>query len=453
MQREHFGSRLGFILLSAGCAIGLGNVYRFPMKVGQNGGGVFVLIYIICLVLLGLPVMVMEFSMGRASQASPVRIYHKLTPEKKPWRLHGYLSLAACVMLMMFYTTIAGWILKYCVKFATGAFRGLSEDAITNVFVADTLQDPWMMLVYTAITAAAACFICSFSLQKGLERVTKYMMVTLLVLMIGMAVYVATLPGAKEGLAFYLKPDFSKINATVISEAMNQAFFTLSLGIGAMAVFGSYLGKERSLTGESVNIILLDTFVAIVSGLIIFPACFTYHIEPTEGAGLLFLTLPNVFASIPGGNILGTLFFVFMTFAAFSTVLAVYENIIACIMELTGWSRKRISLITCIAMSILNIPFILGNNVWSSFHAFGIEGKDVSDLEDFFVSTIMLPLGSLVYVIYCTWKAGWGWDRFLEEANAGKGLKLPKFVKGYATFVLPLIIIVIFVIGLIAYFS
>ncbi len=453
MEREHFGSRLGFILLSAGCAIGLGNVYRFPMKVGQNGGGVFVLIYIACLILLGLPVMVMEFTLGRAAQASPVHIYHKLTPEKKPWRLHGYLSLAANVMLMMFYTTIAGWIFKYCLLSATGSFNGLTEDAITDVFVSGTLSDPLTMLFFTAIIAVAACFICSFSLQKGLERVTKYMMVALFVLMVGMAIYVSTLSGAGEGLSFYLKPDFSKVNATVISEAMNQAFFTLSLGIGSMAVFGSYLDKDRSLMGESVNIILLDTCVAIVAGLIIFPACFTYNIAPTEGAGLLFLTLPNVFSNIPGGGILGALFFVFMTFAAFSTVLAVYENIIACLSELTGWSRKKTALITCIGMIILNIPFILGNNVWSSFKAFGIEGKDVSDLEDFFVSTIMLPLGSLTYVIYCTRKFGWGWENFLNEANTGKGIKFPSWIKGYVSYILPLIILVVFVLGLIAYFS
>ena len=452
MEREHFGSRIGFILLSAGCAIGLGNVYRFPMKVGQNGGGVFVLIYIACLVLLGLPVMVMEFTLGRAAQASPVRIYHKLTPEKKPWRIHGYLSLAANVLLMMFYTTIAGWILKYCLKSATGAFKGLGEEAITDMFM-QTLENPWMMILFTAIVAAAACFICSFSLQNGLERVTKYMMLALFVLMLVMAVYVSTLPGAGEGYSFYLKPDFSKVNATVISEAMNQSFFTLSLGIGAMAVFGSYLGKERSLMGESVNIIILDTCVAIVAGLIIFPACFTYNVPPTEGAGLLFLTLPNVFAGIPGGSVLGALFFIFMTFAAFSTVLAVYENIIACICELTGWSRKKTSLITFIGMVLLNIPFILGNNVWSSFKAFGIEGKDVSDLEDFFVSTIMLPLGSLIYVIYCTQRFGWGWDNFIGEANTGKGLKFPKWIRGYVTFVLPLIILLIFVLGLIAYFK
>lgn len=451
-QREHLGSRLGFILLSAGCAIGLGNVYRFPMKVGQFGGGAFVLIYILCLILLGAPVMVMEFSLGRAAQKSPVGIYKTLTPEKKPWRAHGYLSLVANIALMMFYTTIAGWIFRYFIKSAAGSLNGLSSDAVTDTFVS-MLGDPWMMLVFTAIIAVATCVVCSFSLQKGLERVTKYMMVALLVLMVALAVYGLSLSGAREGLAFYLKPDFSKLNASVVSEAMNQSFFTLSLGIGSMAIFGSYIGKERSLLGESTSIIILDTFVAIVAGLIIFPACFTYGIEPNEGASLLFLTLPNVFNGIPGGRVLGALFFIFMTFAAFSTVLAVYENIIACTSELTKWSRRKTALIVCIGMIILNIPFILGNNVWSSFHAFGIEGKDVSDLEDFFVSTLMLPLGSLTYVIYCTRKFGWGWKNFIEEANTGKGLKFPKWMRFYVTWILPLIIIVVFVLGIISYFG
>lgn len=451
-KREHLGSRLGFILLSAGCAIGLGNVYRFPMKVGQYGGGAFVLVYILCLILLGLPVMVMEFSLGRAAQKSPVYIYNELTPEKKGWRVHGYLSPFANVLLMMFYTTIAGWILRYFIKTAAGNFVGKDSDGVTGEFLG-MLGDPWMMIVFTAITAIVACFICSFSLQKGLERITKYMMVALLVLMVGLAIYGLTLSGAKDGLSFYLKPDFSKLDFGVVSEAMNQSFFTLSLGIGSMAIFGSYLGKERSLTGESITIIILDTFVAITAGLIIFPACFTYGIEPTEGAGLLFLTLPNVFNGIPGGRIVGALFFVFMTFAAFSTVLAVYENIIACTSEAFKWSRKKTALFVCIAMILLNVPFILGNNVWSNFHAFGIEGKDVSDLEDFFVSTLMLPLGSLTYVLYCTRKFGWGWKNFTEEANTGKGVKFPKWLKGYVSYVLPLIIIVVFVLGIISYFG
>lgn len=451
-QREHFGSRLGFILLSAGCAIGLGNVYRFPMKVGQNGGGAFVLVYILCLILLGLPVMVMEFAVGRAAQKSPVKVYHELVPEKKAWRTHGYLSLVANILLMMFYTTIAGWIFKYCIMSAAGTFEGLDSDGITQQFMG-TLGDPWMMLLFTAIIAGAACFVCSFSLQKGLERITKYMMVALFVLMVGLAIYGFTLDGGREGLSFYLKPNFDNFSMTTISEAMNQSFFTLSLGIGSMAIFGSYIGKERSLTGESLSIIILDTFVAITAGLIIFPACFTYGIEPNEGAGLLFLTLPNVFNNLPAGRIFGLLFFVFMTFAAFSTVLAVYENIIACTSELTGWSRKKTAFIAFFVMVVLNIPFILGNNLWSNFHAFGIEGKDVSDLEDFFVSTLMLPLGSLTYVLFCTRKFGWGWKNFINEANTGDGIKMPKWFKPYVTWVLPLIIIVVFVLGLLSYFG
>lgn len=451
-KREHFGSRLGFILLSAGCAIGLGNVYRFPMQVGRNGGGAFVLIYVLCLVLMGLPVMVMEFSLGRAAQKSPVYIYNELTPEKKGWRVHGYLSPFANVLLMMFYTTIAGWIFRYFIKAAAGNFTGLDADGVNNEFFS-MLGNPWMMIVFTAIIAFIACFVCSFSLQGGLEKITKYMMIALLVLMVGLAVYGLTLSGAKEGLAFYLKPDFTKINGTVVSEAMNQSFFTLSLGIGSMAIFGSYLGKERSLTGESITIIILDTFVALVAGLIIFPACFTYGIQPTEGAGLLFMTLPNVFNGIPAGRVVGALFFIFMTFAAFSTVLAVYENIIACASEVFKTSRKKTAWIVFVLMVLLNIPFILGNNVWSNFHAFGIEGKDVSDLEDFFVSNLMLPLGSLTYVLYCTRKNGWGWNNFIEEANAGKGAKFPKWMRFYVSYILPLIILVVFVLGIINYFG
>ncbi len=452
LERERLGSRLGFTLLSAGCAIGLGNVYRFPIKVGQNGGGAFVFIYLACLLILGLPVMVMEFSIGRAAQKSPVRVYHELVPEKKAWRAHGYVSLAANVLLMMFYTTICGWILRYCFMSATGTFSGLDSDAVSEVFFG-MLGDPLMMIVFTVIVAGAACFVCSFSLRGGLERVTKYMMVALLVLMVGIAIYCCTLSGAQDGISFYLKPDFSKVTPSIIAEAMNQSFFTLSLGIGAMAIFSSFIGKERSLLGESINVIILDTFVAIVAGLIIFPSCMTYGIEPNEGAGLLFLTLPNVFNGIPGGRAISVMFFIFMTFAAFSTVLAVYENIIACTQEMTGWSKKKTCVIVFAALVILNIPFILGNNVWSDFHAFGIPGKDISDLEDFFVSTLALPLGSLCYVLFCTTKFGWGWDNFFTEANTGEGLKVGKWTRRYFTWGIPIIIAVVFVLGIVSYFS
>ena len=455
-KRQHFGSRLGFILLSAGCAIGLGNVYRFPMKVGQNGGGAFVLIYLLCLVFLGLPVMVMEFSLGRAAQASPVKLYQKLTPEKKPWFAHGYLSLVANILLMSFYTTIAGWIGYYAIKSAQGTFTGIPEadaEAVVGGEFGSLLSNNPLMIICTSVVAILACLICSLGLQKGLERITKIMMAALLVLMLALAAYGLSLSGAKDGVSFYLKPDFSKITWTVVSEAMNQAFFTLSLGIGSMAIFGSYLGRERSLLGESVSIICLDTLVAIVAGLIIFPACTTYNISPDEGGALLFLTLPRVFNGIPGGRIWCTVFFVFMTFAAFSTVLAVFENIIACVSELFRIKRGLASAIVCVFMIAMNIPFILGNNVWSGFHPFGLPGKDVSDLEDFFVSTLMLPLGSLTYVIYCTRNFGWGWKNFIAEANSGKGLKFPAKIRFYASYVIPAVIILIFVLGLIAYFK
>lgn len=454
MERERFGSRLGFILLSAGCAIGLGNVWKFPMMVGANGGGSFVLVYVLCLILIGIPVMTMEFSAGRAAQASPVKMYHAIVPEKKPWRPHGYLSLVANVVLMMFYTTVAGWIFRYVVSYLSidNPFTRKSADEITGLFVG-MVSDPWMMIVFTAIIAIIGSLICSLSLSGGLEKITKYMMVALLGIMVIIAIYGLTLDGAKEGIIFYLKPDFSKITGSVVAAAMSQALFTLSLGIGSMAIFGSYIGKDRSLMGESVSVIILDTFVAIVAGLIIFPACFSFGIEPNSGAGLLFMTLPNVFASLPGGTAWGCLFFIFMSFAALSTVIAVYENIIACTSELTGWSRKKTSLIVCIAMIILNIPMILGCNVWSNFHPFGLDGKDVSDLEDFFVSYIMLPLGSLTYVIFCTNKFGWGWDNFVAEANTGKGLKVKKWMYGYMRFVLPIVMFAIFVIGMLSYFG
>lgn len=454
MERERFGSRLGFILLSAGCAIGLGNVWKFPMMVGANGGGSFVLVYVLCLILIGIPVMTMEFSAGRAAQASPVKMYHAIVPEKKPWRAHGYLSLVANVVLMMFYTTVAGWIFRYVVSYLSidNPFTRKSADEITGLFVG-MVSDPWMMIVFTAIIAIIGSLICSLSLSGGLEKITKYMMVALLGIMVIIAIYGLTLDGAKEGIIFYLKPDFSKITGSVVAAAMSQALFTLSLGIGSMAIFGSYIGKDRSLMGESVSVIILDTFVAIVAGLIIFPACFSFGIEPNSGAGLLFMTLPNVFASLPGGTAWGCLFFIFMSFAALSTVIAVYENIIACTSELTGWSRKKTSLIVCIAMIILNIPMILGCNVWSNFHPFGLDGKDVSDLEDFFVSYIMLPLGSLTYVIFCTNKFGWGWDNFVAEANTGKGLKVKKWMYGYMRFVLPIVMFAIFVIGMLSYFG
>lgn len=452
-ERQHFGSRIGFILLSAGCAIGLGNVWKFPMMVGEMGGGSFVLVYLFCLALIGIPVLTMEYAVGRAAQASPVRVYHKLVPTKKPWRAHGYISLAANIVLMMFYTPVAGWILRYAGFAAVGSFETKNAEQIEHLFYTDVLEDPWMMLLFTAIVAIVCSLVCSLSLGGGLEKITKYMMIALMVMLVAIAGYGLTLSGASEGIAFYLKPDFSKINLKIFGAAMCQAMFTLSLGIGCMAIFGSYIGRERSLLGESVNVVVLDTLVALVSGLIIFPACFTFGIQPDSGPGLLFITLPNVFISLPGGRIWGCLFFIFMVFAALSTVIAVYENIIACIVELTGWRRKPTSFVVCLGMIILCIPMILGYNVWSGFRPFGLEGKNIYDLEDFFVTYLSIPLGSLAYILFCTNRFGWGWENYLAEVNEGKGMKVRKGMYVYMRFILPILVLAIFIISLLGYFG
>lgn len=446
MNRDHLGSRLGFILLSAGCAIGVGNVWKFPWMVGQYGGGAFVLIYIIFLLILGLPVMTMEFSMGRAAQKSPILMYKVLTPDKKAWNIHGVFCFIGNVVLMMFYTVVAGWLLYYFYSMVTGKFAGLTNEDIGNYF-GGMLSDPKILITYMIIITVLGFFVLSFSLKGGLERVTKVMMVALLIIMVVIAINSLTLSGASKGLSFYLVPDFSKINGEVLVGAMNQAFFTLSLGIGAMAIFGSYIGKDRALMGESVNVIILDTFVAIVAGLIIFPACFTYDVEPGAGPSLIFITLPNIFMNMPLGRFWGSLFFLFMTFAAFSTVLAVFENILACVRDMTDWSRTKTSIICCIAIIILSLPCALGFNVWSSITPLGA-GSGIMDLEDFIVSNCLLPLGSLIYVIYCTYKFGWGWDNFTKEANEGKGLKVSNSIYYYCKFVLPIIIILIFAIGI-----
>lgn len=451
--RQHFGSRIGFILLSAGCAIGLGNIWKFPMMVGSMGGGSFVLVYLFCLILIGIPVLTMEYAVGRAAQASPVRVYHKLVPKKKPWRIHGFWSLAANIVLMAFYTPVAGWILRYAGFSIVGTFESKDATQIGELFNKDVLGDPWMMLLFTAIVAIVCSAVCSLSLGGGLEKITKYMMIALLLMLFIIAGYGLSLDGAKEGIRFYLKPDFTKIDLTIFGAAMCQAMFTLSLGIGCMAIFGSYIGKDRSILGESVNVVVLDTIVAIVAGLIIFPACFTYGIEPDSGPGLLFITLPNVFVSLPGGRIWGGLFFIFMVFAALSTVIAVYENIIACIMELTGWKRRRTALLVCIGMIILCIPMILGYNKWSGFQPFGLDGKNFYDLEDFFVTYLSIPLGSLAYILFCTNRFGWGWDNYMNEVNTGKGMKIRKGLYVYMRFVLPILVLVIFVISLLGYFG
>ncbi len=449
MQRERLGSRLGFILLSAGCAIGCGNVWKFPWMAGQYGGGAFVLIYLLFLVIMGLPVMVIEFSLGRASQASPVKLYQKLEKPGQKWHLHGKAALVANFLLMMFYTSVTGWILYYFVSFLKGDMTGITDKVASGNFD-NMLASPGIMVGFMAIIVVLGFLILSFGLQKGVERVTKYMMVALLALMIILAINSFTLSGAGEGLSFYLKPDLTKINGNVIVGAMNQAFFTLSLGIGSMAIFGSYIGKDRSLAGESLNILILDTFVAVVAGLIIFPACFTYDVEPGAGPGLLFVSMAKVFNNMAGGRWWGTLFFLFMLFAAFSTILAVFENILACVRELTNWKRVKTCIICGVLVLILSIPCALGFNLLSGFVPFN-NGSSVLDLEDFLVSYCALPLGALCYVLFVVSKKGWGFDNFLAEANAGKGLKLGRWIRPYMTYILPALIILIFVIGILTF--
>ena len=403
-ERERLGSRLGFILISAGCAIGIGNVWKFPYMAGQGGGGAFVLFYLLFLLILGLPIMTMEFAVGRASQKSPVKAYYALEKPGQKWHIHGYITLIGCYLLMMFYTTVAGWMLHYFYLTATGKFTGLDSDAVASQFNT-MLSQPQVMGFWMVIIVIAGILVCSIGLQNGLEKVTKVMMISLLFIMVILAINSFFMDGAKEGLSFYLIPDFERMKEIgiikTITGAMNQAFFTLSLGIGAMSIFGSYIGKERSLLGESLNIALLDTFVAITSGLIIFPACFTFHVDQTSGPGLIFITLPNIFNHIPMGKLWGSLFFIFMSFAAFSTILAVFENIISCGMELTGWSRKKSSFINAIAIILLSVPCVLGYNLWSS-DIFAVFGGAVLDFEDFLVSNLFLPLGSLVYLLFCT---------------------------------------------------
>ena len=450
MEREKLGSRLGFILLSAGCAIGIGNVWKFPYMTGQYGGGAFVLFYVFFLLVLGLPIMSMEFAVGRASRKSPVKAYNALEKPGQKWHLHGYAALAGNYLLMMFYTTVAGWMLHYFYLTATGKFTGASPDAVANTF-GEMLSQPGVMTFWMILVVVIGFGICSFGLQKGLERITKVMMIALLLIMIVLAINSITMNGASEGLSFYLLPDFGKMKEvgvlTTIVGAMNQAFFTLSLGIGAMAIFGSYIGKERALFGEAVNVAILDTFVAIVAGLIIFPACFSFGVEADSGPSLIFITLPNIFNHIPLGRLWGSLFFVFMSFAAFSTVLAVFENIISCGMDLTGCSRRKSAFVNLVLMFLLSLPCVLGYNLWSSITPFGANST-IMDLEDFLVSNILLPLGSLVYLLFCVTRYGWGWENFTKEANTGKGLKIASWMRFYLTYILPFIVIIIFALGI-----
>lgn len=452
MGRDKLGSRLGFILLSAGCAIGIGNVWKFPYVVGQSGGGLFVLIYLFFLVILGIPVLTMEFSIGRAAQKSPAKMYEQLEPKGSKWHIHGKVSLIGCYLLMMFYTTVAGWMLKFFVSTASGELVGMDTAAVENHFNVDVLGDPVSLIGYMGIVVVIGVLVCFIGVQNGLEKVTKVMMLALLAIMVVLAINSFTMPGGAEGLSFYLLPDFSAIEkvgiANILVSAMNQAFFTLSIGMGSMAIFGSYIGKDRSLLGESVNVALLDTFVAVASGLIIFPACSAYGVDVTSGPKLLFITLPNIFNNIPLGRLWGSLFFVFLSFAALSTVLAVFECIIANTMDLWGLSRKKACIINGILLFLLSVPCCLGFNVLSGFQPLGA-GSTILDLEDTVVSNFILPLGSLVFILFCVTKKGWGWDNFVNEANTGKGLKIKKFMKGYMTYVLPVLVMFVFITGLV----
>lgn len=448
-QREKFSSRIGFILISVGCAVGLGNVWRFPYIVGKYGGAAFVLIYLVFLAILGLPIMVMELSVGRASQRSAAKSFHVLEPKGSKWHFGSYLAIAGNYLLMMFYTTVGGWMLIYVKKMVFGEFSGKTVEEIGGIFN-ETLASPGSMTGGMVIVVLLGFLVCSMGLKKGVERITKWMMSLLFVILLILCVRSVTLQGAGEGLAFYLIPDFGKIAESgageVIFAAMGQAFFTLSLGIGAMAIFGSYIGRSRSLTGEAVHICVLDTVVAFLAGLIIFPACFAFGVNPGEGPGLVFVTLPNIFNQMSAGRLWGVLFFVFMSFAALSTIIAVFENIISFSKDLWGLDRKKASLINGIGIAILSLPCALGFNIWNFIQPMGA-GSTVQDLEDFVISNNLLPIGSLIYLLLCTSRYGWGWKKFTEEADAGAGLKFPKWSRLYVSYVLPVIVLIIFVMG------
>lgn len=447
VKREKLSSRLGFLFLSAGCAIGLGNVWRFPYITGKYGGAAFVLIYLFFLLTLGLPIMVMEFAVGRASQKSAALSFDVLEPKGSKWHLHKYVAIAGNYLLMMFYTTVCGWMFIYFVKTAMGEFVGKQPDQIGAIFTG-MLGNPVMMGIAMVAVIVIGFGICSMGLQSGVERITKWMMGSLFAVMLVLVVRSVTLPGAAEGLRFYLLPDIGKIKdsgiGTVLYAAMGQAFFTLSLGIGAMAIFGSYIGKDRTLMGESISVTLLDTSAALLSGLIIFPACSAFGINPGEGPSLVFITLPNVFNAMPVGRVFGSLFFVFMSFAAFSTVIAVFENILSFGMDLWGWSRKKGAIINIALVTLLSLPCLLGFNVLDGIQPFGA-GSNIQDLEDFIISNNLLPLGSLVYLFFCTSRYGWGWDSFIAEADTGKGVKFPKWARFYVSYILPVIVLFIFV--------
>lgn len=451
MKRESFKSRLGFLLVSAGCAIGIGNVWRFPYVTGQNGGGIFVLFYLIFLVIMGLPVLTMELAVGRASRKSAVLGYKALEKKGSKWHIHGWVAIFGCCMLMMYYTTVSGWMVTYFFKFLTGSFKsGMTTEDTAQAF-SNLLGDPKQMAFWMILTVVVGFLVCSRGLQNGLEKISKFMMTALLLLIVVLVVHSLTLSNAAEGVKFYLVPNTEAVAAVglknVITAAMNQAFFTLSLGVAAMEIFGSYMGKDHTLAGEGVRICALDTFVAIMAGLIIFPACFSYNVEVNAGPSLIFITLPNVFINMSGGRIWGSLFFLFMTFASFSTVIAVFENIMSFCMDMFGWSRNKAALINCIVILIASLPCVLGYNVWSNLHLIG--GRDVLDSEDFIVSNLLLPIGSLIYLLFCVTKWGWGFEKYCEEANTGDGIKISKKLRPYFQFILPILIVFILIQGLI----
>lgn len=451
MKRESFKSRLGFLLVSAGCAIGIGNVWRFPYVTGQNGGGIFVLFYLIFLVIMGLPVLTMELAVGRASRKSAVLGYKALEKKGSKWHIHGWVAIFGCCMLMMYYTTVSGWMVTYFFKFLTGSFKSGMTTKDTAQAFSNLLGDPKQMAFWMILTVVVGFLVCSRGLQNGLEKISKFMMTALLLLIVVLAVHSLTLSNAAEGVKFYLVPNTEAVAAVglknVITAAMNQSFFTLSLGVAAMEIFGSYMGKDHTLAGEGVRICALDTFVAIMAGLIIFPACFSYNVEVNAGPSLIFITLPNVFINMSGGRIWGSLFFLFMTFASFSTVIAVFENIMSFCMDMFGWSRNKAALINCIVILIASLPCVLGYNVWSNLHLIG--GRDVLDSEDFIVSNLLLPIGSLIYLLFCVTKWGWGFEKYCEEANTGDGIKISRKLRPYFQFILPILIVFILIQGLI----
>ena len=451
MKRESFKSRLGFILVSAGCAIGIGNVWRFPYVAGQNGGGIFVLFYLIFLVAMGLPVLTMELAVGRASRKSAVLGYKALEKPKSRWHIHGWVAMFGCYMLMMYYTTVSGWMVAYFFKFLKGDFRsGITADDTAAAF-SGLLADPGQMAFWMVVTVVLGFLVCSRGLQNGLEKISKFMMSALLILIVVLAVHSFTLSGAGKGIEFYLIPNLDTVSdvgiKNVITAAMNQAFFTLSLGVAAMEIFGSYMGKEHTLAGEGAKICALDTFVAIMSGLIIFPACFSYGVEVGAGPSLIFITLPNVFVNMTGGRVWGCLFFMFMTFASFSTVIAVFENIMSFAIDMFGWSRNKAAFVNGVIILIASLPCVFGYNIWRDLNLIG--GRDVLDSEDFIVSNLLLPIGSLVYLLFCVTKWGWGFEKYLDEANTGKGLHISKKLKPYFQFILPLLILFILIQGLV----